>query len=141
MRSKHRARALGLLIFESALIYLCGVAAIGIRFAGEAAEAMITRQGSVKLLTAMIVAHVAFYLFDLYDFKTLGAIGRRSALMLRIMQALGLSAVALALLFYVIPQMMLGRGVFSLALALTLTAMTGWRTVATWLLGHPRLAE
>jgi sugar transferase (PEP-CTERM system associated) len=129
---------LGLLIFESGLIYLCGVAAIRIRFASEAAEAMIARQGWIKLLAAMVVAQVAFYLFDLYDFK---AIGQRSELTLRIMQALGLAAVALALLFYAIPQMMLGRGVFALALALMLTTMIGWRAVATWLLGHPRLAE
>jgi len=66
-------------IFESALIYLCGVAATWIRFGGEAAEAMITRHVWANLLTAMIVA---FYLFDLYRFK---AIGRRSALTLRIM--------------------------------------------------------
>src|SRR5262245_13262846 len=138
MRSKHRARAFGLLFFESALIYMCGVAAIKIRFAGEAAEAMITRHGWVKLLAAMIVAQVAFYLFDLYDIK---AIGRRAALTLRIMQASGLSAVALALVFYAIPQMMLGRGVFALAMALTLTTMTGWRTVAAWLLEHPQFAE
>ncbi|HEV2664647.1 MAG TPA: TIGR03013 family XrtA/PEP-CTERM system glycosyltransferase [Blastocatellia bacterium] len=138
MRSKHRARALGLLIFESALIYMCGVAAIQIRFAGDAAEAMIARRGWVKLLAAMAVAQVAFYLFDLYDFK---AVGRRPGLTLRIMQALGLAAVTLALLFYAVPQMMLGRGVFALALALMLTAMVGWRAVATWLLGHPRLSE
>jgi sugar transferase (PEP-CTERM system associated) len=138
MRSKHRARALGLLIFESALIYMCGVAAIQIRFAGNAAEAMIMRRGWVKLLAAMAVAQVAFYLFDLYDFK---AVGRRPGLTLRIMQALGLAAVTLALLFYAVPQMMLGRGVFALALALMLTAMVGWRAVATWLLGHPRLSE
>jgi sugar transferase (PEP-CTERM system associated) len=138
MRSKHRARALCLLTFESALIYLCGVAAIRIRFAGEATEAMIARQGWVKLLAAMAIAQVAFYLFDLYDFK---AIGQRSGRTLRIMQAMGLAAVTLALLFYAIPQMMLGRGVFALALALMLTTMTGWRAVVTWLIGHPRLAE
>ncbi|MBO0859533.1 MAG: TIGR03013 family PEP-CTERM/XrtA system glycosyltransferase [Chloracidobacterium sp.] len=141
MKSKHRARAMGLLIFESALIYLCGVAAIGFRFAGEATEAMIARQGWIKLLAAMIITQGSFYLFDLYDSKMIGGIWRRSALTLRIMQALGLSAVTLALLFYAIPRMMLGRGVFAVALALTLTAMTGWRTVATWLLGHPRLSE
>jgi sugar transferase (PEP-CTERM system associated) len=138
MRSKHRARALGLLIFESALIYLCGVVALRIRFADEAAEAMIARQGWVKLLAPMIVAQVVFYLFDLYDLK---AIGRRSGQTLRIMQALGLAAVALALLFYAIPQMMLGRGVFALAMAMTMTTMAGWRAVATWLLGSPWLAE
>jgi len=138
MQSKHRSRALSLLIFEGALIYLCGVVAIRIRYGTDAADAMFTRHGWIKLLAAMVVVQVAFYLFDLYDFKT---IGQRSALTLRIMQSLGLSAVALALIFYAIPQMMLGRGVFALALALMLTMMTGWRIVATWLLRRPWLAE
>jgi sugar transferase (PEP-CTERM system associated) len=138
MQSKHRTRALGLLIFEGALIYLCGVVAIWIRYRGEAGDVMVAQRGWLKLLIAMIVVQIAFYLFDLYDFKM---IGQRSALTLRITQSLGLSAVALALTFYAIPQMMLGRGVFALALALMLTIMTGWRIVAAWLLGHPWLAE
>jgi sugar transferase (PEP-CTERM system associated) len=138
MQSKHRTRALGLLIFEGALIYLCGVLAIWIRFGNDASDAIFARYGGLKLLAAMVVVQTAFYLFDLYDFKM---IGQRSALALRILQSLGLSAVALALIFYTIPQMMLGRGVFALALVLMLTMMTGWRVVATWMLGHPWLAE
>jgi len=138
MRSKHRARALGLLIFESALVYLCGVAALRIKFGGEAAEAMIARHGWVKLLAPMVIAQVAFYLFDLYDLE---AVGGRSAPTPRVMQALGLAAVALALLFYAAPQMMLGRGVFALAMAMALVTMIGWRALATWLLGRPWLAE
>ncbi len=138
MQSRHRTRALGLLIFEGALIYLCGVAAIWIRYGNEAADAMIERQGWLKLLAAMAVVQIAFYLFDLYDFKM---IGQRSALIPPIAQSLGLSAVAMALIFYAIPQMTIGRGVFALAMVLMLTLMTGWRIVATWLLGHPRLAE
>ncbi|MGE0126876.1 MAG: TIGR03013 family XrtA/PEP-CTERM system glycosyltransferase [Blastocatellales bacterium] len=138
MQSKHRTRALGLLIFEGALIYLCGVTATWIRYGSEAADAMTERHGWLKLLAAMVVVQISFYLFDLYDFKM---IAQRSALTLRIMQSLGLSAVILALIFYAIPQMTLGRGVFALALALMLTMMTGWRLLARWLLGHPRLAE
>src|SRR5262249_5787105 len=103
MQSKHRTRAMSLLIVEGALIYLCGVAAIWIRYRDEAANAMIARQGGLKLLAAMVVVQTAFYLFDLYDFKM---IEQRSALTLRIVQSLGLSAVALALIFYAIPQMM-----------------------------------
>ncbi|MGH9768130.1 MAG: hypothetical protein ACREAB_11900, partial [Blastocatellia bacterium] len=110
MQSKHRTRAMGLLIFEGALIYLCGVAAIRIRYGDEAASAMITRHGWLKLLAAMVVVQTAFYLFDLYDFRM---IGQRPALALRIAQSLGLSAVAMALIFYAVPQMMLGRGVFA----------------------------
>src|SRR6185369_12466404 len=101
MQSKHRTRALGLLIFEGALIYLCGVLAIWIRFGDEASEAMFARYGGLKLLAAMVVVQTAFYLFDLYDFKM---IGQRTTLALRISQSLGLSAVALALIFYTIPQ-------------------------------------
>src|SRR5262249_34921493 len=138
MQSKNRTRAMSLLIVEGALIYLCGVAAIWIRYRDEGANAMIAQQGGLKLLAAMVVVQTALYLFDLYDFRV---IGQRSALALRIAQSLGLSAVALALIFYAIPQMMLGRGVFALALALMLTMMTGWRFMATWLLGHPWLAE
>ncbi len=138
MQSKHRTRAMSLLIFEGALIYLCGVVAILIRYGNEASDAMFRRHGALKLLAAMAVVQTAFYFFDLYDFKM---IGQRSALTLRIIQSLGLSAVALAIIFYAIPQMMLGRGVFALALALMLTMMTGWRAVAAWLLGHPWLAE
>ncbi len=138
MRSKHRSRALGLLIFEGALIYLCGVAATWIRYGDEAADAMIGRDGWLKLLAAMAVVQVAFYLFDFYDFRM---IGQGSTLALRIAQSLGLSAVALALIFYAIPQMTLGRGVFALALALMLTIMTGWRFLATWLLRRPWLTE
>lgn len=127
-----------MLIFEGALIYLCGVAATWIRYGDEAADAMIGRDGWLKLLAAMAVVQVAFYLFDFYDFRM---IGQGSTLALRIAQSLGLSAVALALIFYAIPQMTLGRGVFALALALMLTIMTGWRFLATWLLRRPWLTE
>ncbi len=120
------------------MIYLCGLAAIRVRFGGEAAKAMVASHGWAKLLTAMAIAQAAFYLFDLYDFK---AMWRRSELPLRVTQGVGFAAVALALLFYAVPQMMLGRAVFALTLALTLMTMIGWRAAAIWLLGHPRLAE
>jgi sugar transferase (PEP-CTERM system associated) len=138
MQSKYRSRTLILLIFEGGLIYLCGVLAIVLRFRQSAAEVIGLELGWLKLLISMIVVQVAFYLFDLYDFKM---IRKASDLALRIMQSLGLSAIALAIIFYTIPPMMLGRGVFAVALALMLTFMTCWRFIARWLLKHPRLAE
>src|SRR5262245_4406472 len=138
MMSKNITRPLALLIFEGALIYSCGVAAIYIRFGVEASEALGAQRGWQKtlLVTALILA--SFYLFDLYD---LCLIRRRAVLLLRLAQALGIGGIALALIFYAWPQMMLGRGVFLLAMSLTLTLMAGWRYLAGWLLGHPRLAE
>jgi FlaA1/EpsC-like NDP-sugar epimerase len=138
MMSKNITRPLALLIFEGVLIYSCGVAAIYIRFGVEASEALGAHRGCQKtlLVTALILA--SFYLFDLYDFCL---IRRRAVLLLRLLQALGIGGIALALIFYVWPQMMLGRGVILLGMSLTLTLMTGWRYLVRWLLGHPRFAE
>ncbi len=138
MISKKLTRPLALLIFEGMLIYLCGVVAIYIRFGVEAPVALGAQRGWQKtlLVTALILA--SFYLFDLYDFRL---VRRRAVLLLRLLQALGIGGVALALIFYVWPQMMLGRGAFLLGMSLMLTSMCVWRCLATWLLGHPRLAE
>src|SRR5262245_48798244 len=138
MMSKTLTRPLALLIFEGALVYSCGVAAIYIRFGLEASEVLVAQRGWQKtlLVTALVLA--SFYLFDLYDFRM---IRRRAVLLLRLLQALGIGGIALALIFYAWPQMMLGRGVILLGMSLTLTLMTGWRYLTRWLLGHPRFAE
>jgi sugar transferase (PEP-CTERM system associated) len=127
-----------LLLFEGALIYLCGVAAIYLRFGIEAPIIFFNQGGWLKILLAQKVAQASFYLFDLYDFQM---IRQRSVLVNRIFGALGLSATVMALIFYTLPQMMLGRGVFLVALVLMLTLMLVWRLLVPWLLGHPRLAE
>ncbi len=138
MRAKHWQRTFLLMLFEGALIYGCGLLALYLRFGQEADEALNNQFGWRKLLVAMAVAQGSFYLFDLYDFAM---IRRLSVLALRICQALGLAALLLAMIFYALPQMLVGRGVFLVQMALMLTVMTGWRLVARWLLRHPRFAE
>lgn len=137
MMSKKRSRTLTLALFEGALVYGCGLAAIALRFGVEAGE-VIAAGGWQRLLLLTLIVQAAFYLFDLYD---LNMIRQRAVLALRISQAFGLSAVALALIFYAWPQTQLGRGVMLFSLLLMATVMTGWRLLAMWLLGHPRLAE
>jgi sugar transferase (PEP-CTERM system associated) len=138
MMSKNFTRPLALLIFEGTLIYLCGVAAIYIRFGVEAQEALGDQRGWQKILLVTALLLASFYLLDLYDFHL---IRRHTVLLLRLSQALGIGGVALALIFYLWPQMMLGRGVILLGMTLTLTLMAGWRYLARWLLGNPRFAE
>ena len=138
MMSKNLTRPLGLLIFEGALIYLCGIVAIYIRFGIEAPDVLGAQRGWQKTLLVSALILASFYLFDLYDFRL---VRNRSVLLLRLLQALGIGGIALALIFYVWPQMMLGRGVFLLGMSLMLTLMCGWRFLARWLLGHPRFAD
>src|SRR5215510_2090414 len=138
MISKNLSRPLALLIFEGTMVYLCGVAAIYIRFGAETSGVFGAGGGWLKtlLVTALVLA--SFYLFDLYDFRR---IRRRAVLLARLSQSLGIGCMAVALVFFVWPQMRMGRGVFLLSLLLMLSLMAVWRTLARWLLGHPLLAE
>src|SRR5215216_4465851 len=138
MMSRNRSRAFCILLFESLLTCLCGVAAIYIRFGSEAKETLLGRGAWLKVLVSMAVVQGAFYLCDLYDFSM---IRKRGTLCIRLFQAMGLASIVLAVIFYALPGMMLGRGVFIVSLLLMLSVMACWRVFVMWLLGHPRLAE
>ena len=132
------SRKVFLLIIESALIYLCGIAAVYLQFAGDSRQVLVNEHAWLKLLLPMVVVQGSYYLFDLYEFSL---IRMQSRLALRIFQALGLSAITLALIVHFVPQMWIGRNVFLVHLLLMLTAMSWWRLFAMWLLRNPRLAE
>lgn len=138
MISKYLTKGIGLVIFEGILISICCVVAIYIRFGSEASDALDDHLVWLKILLASTLILTSFYLFDLYDFRV---ISRRPVLLLRLAQALGIGGIALAMLFYAWPDMMLGRSVFLISLLLIMVFMAGWRSLANWLLDHPRLAE
>jgi sugar transferase (PEP-CTERM system associated) len=138
MMSKNGSRSFALLIFESILTCFCGIAAIYIRFGAGANDILLDDYGWLKILLLMAVVQGAFYISDLYDFRM---IRLRTVLYLRIFQSIGLAAMALAVVFYLLPQLMLGRGVFVVSLILMLTTMIYWRVFVMWLIGHPSLAE
>src|SRR5215216_6642548 len=138
MMSRNRSRAFCILLFESLLTCLCGVAAIYIRFGSEARDTLLGQRAWLKVLLLMVVVQGAFYLFDLYDFSM---IRKRGTLYIRLFQAMGLASILLAVTFYALPGMMLGRGVFLVSLLLMLVVMACLRVFVMWLLGHPRLAE
>jgi len=60
---------------------------------------------------------------------------------LRLVQALGLAWIALAIAFYAYPGVMLGRSIALIALPLALSLMVGWRVSIHWFLGHPDIGE
>jgi sugar transferase (PEP-CTERM system associated) len=99
---------------------------------------LIEKYGYFKAGFATIFCLAAFYLFDLYDFIVMHD---RRELMLRLVQALGLAWIALALSFYAYPRLMLGRSVSLIALPMALALMVGWRISIHWFLGHPDFGE
>lgn len=141
MRPSRRfnARMLLLLLTEAMLIFGGLVVAVYARLGAlDAEDALIQRNGFYKAGLATVFCLASFYLFDLYDFVVMHD---RRELVLRLMQALGLAWMALALMFYAVPQVMIGRGVSFISLPLALLLMVAWRVAIHWVLGHPELGE
>ncbi len=137
--SRANTRTSLLLLAEAAVVFGAIIGAVYLRLGIEDAHnELMTRQGFLKAGLATLSCLAAFYLFDLYDFVVMHD---RRELVLRLVQALGLAWVALALAFYAFPQLMLGRGISLLALPLALGLMVGWRVSIHWLLGHPDFGE
>lgn len=128
-----------LLLAEAAVVFGAIVGAVYLRLGAEDSHVeLMLRQGFLKAGLATTFCLAAFYLFDLYDFIVMHD---RRELVLRLVQALGLAWVALALAFYAFPQLMLGRGISLIALPLALGLMVSWRVSIHWLLGHPDFGE
>ncbi len=137
--SRLNDRTVLLILAEAAVIFGALMFAVYLRFGDDGAQyELIERQGFLKAGLATGFCLTAFYLFDLYDFVVMHD---RRELVLRLVQALGLAWVALALMFYVFPQLMIGRGVALFALPLALTLMVSWRVSIHWFLGHPDFGE
>src|SRR2546421_10227129 len=96
------------------------------------------KYGFLKAAVVTLFCLAAFYLYDLYDFVVMHD---RRELVLRLIQALGLAWIALAIVMYLVPPLMIGRGVSLIALPLALLLMVAWRVGAHWLLGHPNVGE
>ncbi|HEX3249102.1 MAG TPA: TIGR03013 family XrtA/PEP-CTERM system glycosyltransferase [Pyrinomonadaceae bacterium] len=132
-------RTILLIIAEAALVYGAIIAAVYLRVGVAGAQyELVEKHGYLKAAVAGFFCLAAFYLFDLYDFLVMHD---RRELVLRLVQALGLAWIALALSFYTYPSLMLGRGISLIALPLALGLMVLWRVSIHWFLGHPDFGE
>jgi len=137
--SRLNIRTLLLLLTEAIVIFGAIVGAVYLRLGIIDGNAeLFARQGVLKAILATVFCLTAFYLFDLYDFVVMHD---RRELVLRLVQALGLAWIGLALCFYALPGLMLGRGISLIALPLALALMVSWRVSIHWFLGHPNIGE
>ena len=137
--SRLKSRTILLLMVEALLLFGGLIIAVYVRMgAVDAEETLLHHNGFYKAGLATVFCLAAFYLFDLYDFVIMHD---RRELVLRLLQALGLAWVAMALTFYALPKVMIGRGVSLISLPLAMLMMVGWRLSIHWVLGHPELGE
>lgn len=85
-----------------------------------------------------LVLQLSLHYRDLYDLRILKD---RRDLAIRLIQALGAASVVLALLYYWVPSLVIGRGVFVIASVLIVGLVAGWRVSFEWLSVRAKPAE
>src|ERR1044071_218068 len=121
---------------ETSLLLIVGLLATYVRVLDDTTYELFERGGWLKLLTVTFVIQLAFYLFDLYDLRATRSY-RRVVTNLAI--ALCASTVLLSILFYAMPMMQLGRGIFLVEMSFIAVLIPGWRLLVSWSAGHPQL--
>lgn len=129
-------RRLFLVLTETVILMLAALAATYIRFGTESRDALLEHRGWLKVVMLTAVIQLAFYLFDLYD---LPATRRYRRVIINLLIALGTATVLLSILFYLMPALQLGRGVFLVDVTLILALIPAWRLLVAWSAGHPQL--
>ncbi len=137
--TKLSSRLIWLLLADTAIVFSGIVLAMHLRlgFAGSANE-LTNRNGWLKIAFATAVCLLILYFYDLYDYVVMT---NRRELLLRLVQALGIAWVSLALIFYFVPELMLGRGISVVAVVVVLVMLLGWRIAIHALTGHPEIGE
>ena len=124
-------RTATLAVIEHLLIVLAVIVAAGLRFEVSVVDAM--QLGVGLFWRASIIAavlQIALHYCDLYDLRTLTD---RRGLVVGLIQALGGASLVMAVLYYWIPDLVIGRGVFVIASILIVGLVAGWRLAFEWL--------
>lgn len=137
--SSFSLRKFWLILADAAIIYGGVILALYFRLGLDgAAYELNVRNGWTKIILATFVCLLTLYFYDLYDYVVMT---NRRELLLRLVQALGIAWAFLALVFYVAPPFMIGRGVSVISVPLVLLLLLGWRIAIHSLTGHPDIGE
>jgi sugar transferase (PEP-CTERM system associated) len=91
-----------------------------------------------KIALVTLVCQLCLYYNDFYD---LTVVHSNRELIVRLLQAAGAASIVLAALYFVVPALMIGNGIFVSALFVFLVAILGWRLAFNSVTGSLRLDE
>lgn len=108
-------RKLAFFILESLFIWGLVILAVYLRFLGDSSGLGEFHDIILKSFLIVIVGQISLYYFDLYNqinfLKTIETIAR-------LFQALSVASIILACLYYLFPQLLIGRGIFFILLTM-----------------------
>jgi len=95
---------------------------------GSPTQYLSSWQTFFRFFLVIFVCEISLYFYDLYDFRLISSINE---VLIRLLQALGVACVALAVCFFIDPDIGLGRGIAAMAAPLIIGLTLGWRIL--WL--------
>jgi sugar transferase (PEP-CTERM system associated) len=123
------AKSFVLMAAESALIALSLVVGTRLRFWNEPLERQLYTSPPlfpVQVLVTIVVFQVCFYYNQLYDLRVCY---QRQEQFIRVMQSLGAGCVLTAMLYFMVPDLRVGRGVFFIGLVCIAATLSSSRAV------------
>ena len=91
-----------------------------------------------KIALVTVVCQLCLYYNDFYD---LTIVHSNRELIVRLLQAVGAASIVLAALYFAIPALMIGDGIFVSALFVFVVGILGWRLLFNHLTGTLRMQE
>ena len=91
-----------------------------------------------KIALVTVICQLCLYYNDFYD---LTLVHSNRELIVRLLQAVGAASILLAALYFVVPALMIGDGIFVSALCVFLVGILGWRLLFNQLVGSLKLEE
>lgn len=129
-RTARRVLVLG--VFENLVIVAAVLASAWLRLGAVGWLEFRVEGGYFKTWLIAAVVQLCLYFADLYDSRTYA---EPRELFIRLVQGLGASSFCLAAVYYWVPSLEIGRGVFLIASVLIVMTVSGWRFAERWLRG------
>ncbi len=131
-------RKIAFFFLESA--FIAGMVILGayLRFLGQPTSFYAYQFLILKTLLVVACVQLSLYYFDLYDLKIFRS---NIELGIRLLQSLGVSSIILAVLYYLFPFLIIGRGIFLISLSLMGAIIVSWRIVYNHILKTKQLDQ
>ncbi len=123
-------RSFALVVCEMVLIVIAVSLGAWLRLGGDALNLLLVEGGLPKALLIAVACQVCLYYADLYELRVPT---NRRELFVGIVQALSATSFLLAAIYFLLPGLIIGQGVFVVSSFLVLIVVGGWRLAFEWL--------
>jgi len=126
--------------FVDGLLIMAGIfIAAFLRFGGEGRAVLHDTEFLIwKLILTVFTVQIVIYYFDLYEFRNFR---EKTKMAILLLEALGISSFLLAVLYYLIPNLAFGRGIFALSIVVMFALNFVWRVIYPWVFGKAIFKE